>query len=313
MYLKEILTLPSSISWCELDYFKSEYIAEYWNTLTGIFLCASSIYAYFKNDGIAILYYSNVLLFIVGIGTMMFHATLVYIWQLLDEIPMLLIVIEYYRILTTELLLINHIQIYTINYTIIYSFVPIIIASYYIHPKLQVLMFQGGLVLSIILFFYTCYNINANLNKIFYKINPFNYVKKFDHKTLNTASDIELSLNDRYRYRYRYKYKYNKKRSSRNTFYNNNVIDTTKSIDEFKKYIKIKTYIKYHSYQGIYLLMFSLVVWNIDNHYCQHYIELHAIWHITTSLGMYSCNEIIRSYIILNNWFKSNKNFYINV
>ena len=114
MYLKEILTLPSSISWCELDYFKSEYIAEYWNTLTGIFLCASSIYAYFKNDGIATLYYSNVLLFIVGIGTMMFHATLVYIWQLLDEIPMLLIVIEYINILLHYLILSNYLTNYIV-------------------------------------------------------------------------------------------------------------------------------------------------------------------------------------------------------
>jgi hypothetical protein len=277
----------SSINWCELDYFNSEYIAEYWNTLTGVFLCASSIYAYFRNNGVTTLYYSNALLFVVGIGTMMFHGTLIYIWQLLDEIPMMLIVIEYYRILTTELLLINHIQIYTLNYTILYSLMPVIIASYYIHPKLQVLLFQGGLALCIMLLFYTCYNINTKLNKIFYKINPFNYVDEFTYPTLNTESEIN------------YTYKHKKKRRSIFTF-NKNVIDTTNSVDEFRKYAKLKTHIKYHSYQGIYLLIFSLLVWNIDNHYCQHYIELHAIWHITTSLGMYSCNEIIRSYIILN-------------
>jgi hypothetical protein len=278
----------SSLNWCELDYFKSDYIAEYWNTLTGIFLCASSIYAYFKNNGDTTLYYSNALLFVVGIGTMMFHGTLIYIWQLLDEIPMMLIVIEYYRILTTELLLINHIQIYTLNYTIIFSFIPVIIASYYIHPKLQVLLFQGGLALTILLLLYTCYHINTNLNNIFYKINPFNYVDEFTYPTLNTESEIN--------------YTYKKKRTFRKTCYtfNNNIIDTTNSLDEFRKYAKLKTHIRYHSYQGIYLLIFSLLIWNIDNHYCQHYIELHAIWHITTSLGMYSCNEIIRSYIILN-------------
>lgn len=277
----------SSINWCELDYFISEYIAEYWNTLTGIFLCASSIYAYFKNSGIPILYYSNVLLFFVGIGTIMFHGTLMYMWQLLDEIPMMLIVIEYYRILTTELSLINYVQIYTFNHTILYSFIPFIIASYYIHPKLQVLLFQGGLTLCIILFFYTCYNINKNLNNIFYKINPFNYVDEFVYPILNTESEIN--------------YTYKRKRTYRRTCYTfNNVVDTTNSLDEFIKYTKFKTHIKYHSYQGIYLLIFSLLIWNIDNHFCQHYIELHAIWHITTSLGMYSCNEIIRSYIVLN-------------
>ena len=292
----------SSINWCELDYINSEYIAEYWNTLTGIFLCASSIYGYFKNNSVTSLYYSNALLFLVGIGTMMFHGTLIYFWQLLDEIPMMLIVIEYYRILTTELLLLNYIQIYTINYKVFYSFIPVIIASYYIHPKLQVLLFQGGLALCIILLLYTCYNINTKLNNIFYKINPFNYIDdyideyidEFEYKGLNTESE----MNYRYRYRHRYRHRHNKKTISTFTF--NNVVDTTNSLDEFKKYVKIKTYIKHHSYRGIYVLVFSLLAWNIDNYYCQHYIELHAIWHITTSLGMYSCNEIIRSYILLN-------------
>lgn len=274
----------SSINWCESDYFKSEYIAEYWNTLTGIFLCASSIYAYFKNHGFSTLYYSNILLFFVGIGTMMFHGTLIYFWQLLDEIPMLLIVIEYYRILTTNILLINYIEIYKLNYRLIYACIPVIILSYYIHPKLQVLLFQGCLFLSILLLLYTCYHININLNKIFYKINPFNYVDIYNYR--NTELDIQ----------------YQKNRISRKThvFNNDYIIDTTNSLDEFKKYVAIKNHITYHSYQGIYILIFSLFIWNIDNFYCQHYIELHAIWHITTSIGMYSYNELIRSYIILN-------------
>jgi|688.fasta_scaffold179870_2 hypothetical protein len=289
MYLKSLLELPSSVSWCERKYFKSEYIAEYWNTLTGIFLCVTSIYAYFKNHGFTKLYYSNILLFFVGIGTMMFHGTLVYFWQLLDEIPMMLIVIEYYRILTTELLLIYYIQIYTINYSIIYLFIPIIFASYYIHPKLQVILFQGGLSLSIILLLYTCYHINTNLNKIFYKINPFNYVDIHESK-IDDHRNTELEI------------KYKKKTISRkiHVFNNYDLVDTTNSLNKFKKYVAIKNNITYHSYQGIYSLVFSLFVWNIDNHYCQHYIELHAIWHITTSLGMYSCNELLRSYIILN-------------
>jgi hypothetical protein len=296
MYLIDVLRLPSSISWCEDKYIYSDYIAEYWNTITGLFLCISAICCIIKNDyeNIQVLYKSNILLFIVGIGTMMFHGTLIYTWQLLDEIPMMLIVIEYYRILTDELLLIDYTKSNVINYNIIYYLIPIIILSYYIHPKLQVVMFQGTLSLCIILLIYTCYKINKNLNKLFYKKNAFNYVNQIIYNSRHTESEIELhSFN-----------KYKKKRISRKTYIlcddNTQIIDTTNSLNEFKKYSKIKNYIKYHNYQSLSLLIFSLFIWNIDNNFCQNYIKLHAIWHITTSIGMYSCNEIIRSYILLN-------------
>lgn len=281
---------PSSINWCELDYVKSAFISEYWNTLTGLFICASSIYCYFKNKGYTNLYYSNVLLFVVGIGTMMFHSTLIYIWQLFDEIPMILIVIEYYRILTNELFFIHYTNLTGIDYRVMHYSIPVIILSYYIHPHLQVFLFQGTLGLYIANLIYTCYTINKNLNKIFYRRNSFNYVDKVTYKSQNTASDAEI--------------KYKRKRVQRKTHIlygdNNHVEDITNSINEFKKYTKVKSHIKYHNRQGLFLLVFSLIIWNIDNYWCQHDIELHAIWHITTSLGMYSCNEIIRSYLLLN-------------
>jgi hypothetical protein len=296
---------PSSINWCELDYIKSEYIAEYWNTLTGIFLIISSLYSYIKNYDIKhhevkILHYSNILLFIVGIGTMMFHGTLVYIWQLLDEIPMMLIVIEYYRILTIELDLIHYTKSFVLYYKTLYHIIPVIISSYYIYPKLQMLLFQGALTLYILLLVYTCYNINKNLNTIFYKKNPFNYMDNYyEEKTMSSKStysrtESEMNLPS---------FSKQKRHITRKTYVlhgNNQVVDMNNSVDEFIKYSKIKNYIKYHNYRGILLLFFSLLIWNIDNHFCQHYIELHAIWHITTSIGMYSCNEIIKSYIILN-------------
>jgi len=285
---------PSSINWCELDYVNSEFIAEYWNTLTGLFLCASSIYASIKNNGYKSLYYSNILLFFVGIGTMMFHGTLIYIWQLLDEIPMMLIVIEYYRILTNDIFLTHFVRLKIIDYYTLYYSIPFIILSYYIHPQLQVILFQGSLMLCIILLLYTCYTINTNLNKIFYTRYPFNYVDKEAYVYYKTESDVELLPN--------YK-KHKRRRTTKRTYNldgNNHVIDTTNSFNEFKTYSKVKKHIRYHNYQGLFLLFFSLLIWNIDNHFCQHDIELHAIWHITTSIGMYSCNEIIRSFIILN-------------
>lgn len=283
----------SSINWCELDYVKSEFIAEYWNTLTGIFLCLSSIYAFYNNAGhnINALQYSNVLLFFVGIGTMLFHGTLIYFWQLWDEIPMMLIVIEYYRILTREIHLTHHIDTFRVNYKMMFYTIPIIITSYYIHPKLQIFMFQGSLLSFILLLGYTCYNLNTNLNQLFYQSNRFNYIETKSTKTSGIESETELS-NLRYR----------KKRvivKTSNSLMN--LIDSNNSLEKFKSYSKIRRHLKYHNYQGSLLLIFSLIVWNVDNHFCQHNVELHAIWHITTSIGMYSCNQIMKSYILLNN------------
>lgn len=246
----------SSINWCEEDYVVCNFIAEFWNSITGIFLCLSSIYCYYKNkkENIHILMYSNILLFFVGIGTALFHGTLIYIWQLFDEIPMMLIVIEYTRIVR-HLTLIKQMNVYTLNNYYMYMTIPIIILSYYINPKLQILTFQGSLTIFTICLLYTFNKLNNNLNKEFYD-------------------------------------KYN---SNSDTIWNCTL--------EFKKYSKIRSNIKYYNRNGLYLLLISLVIWNIDNHFCQHYIQLHAIWHFTTSLGMYYCNEIMKSYILLEKQF----------
>lgn len=287
----------SSINWCELDYIKSEYIAEYWNTITGIFLCFSSLYTFYGNykKNVIELYYSNILLFIVGIGTMMFHGTLIYFWQLLDEIPMMLIVIEYYKLLSVEIHLTNYIKFYRINYVLMYHIIPIIIASYYIHHQLQVFLFQGSLAFFILLVVYTFYKTNKQLNRLFYDKNKFEYVECFREKIEDIESEAELCC--------AHKHKYKSKKPFRKSVHSstmNNSVDITNSFSEFKKYAKLRRYMKYHNYQGIFMLFLSLLIWNLDNHYCQHYIELHAIWHITTSIGMYNCNEIMKSYILLS-------------
>lgn len=71
---------------------------EFWNTLTGIFLIISSVLSINQNHSYPELNF-NYLLILVGIGTILFHATLFYIWQLLDELPMILIGINIYNIL----------------------------------------------------------------------------------------------------------------------------------------------------------------------------------------------------------------------
>ena len=255
----------SSINWCEEDYAVCDFIAEFWNSITGIFLCSSSIYCYYTNkkDNIHVLTYSNILLFFVGVGTALFHGTLIYIWQLLDEIPMMLIVIEYTRILST-LNLARNVDMIRINYRYMTSFLPIMISSYYIHPKLQVLTFQGSLVVFTGILLYSCNKINGSLNKQFYNTHKFEYSEKSKRKSFS---------------------------------FNTDVVDKSNSFSEFKKYSTMRTLMKNYNRKGLFLLFFSLLIWNIDNHYCQHYIHLHAVWHFTTSLGMYYCNEIIKLYL----------------
>lgn len=293
MYLKEILTLPSSISWCEKKYIYSEYIAEYWNSITGIFLCISAIYCMIKNDAenINVLYKSNILLFLVGVGTMLFHGTLIYFWQLFDEIPMLLIVIEYYKLLTTHIIFINHVDIFYIDYKLMYHMIPVIILSYYTYPSLQVIMFQGTLAIFIVLLLYSLYKINNNLNKLFYNKYKFNYTEKMiEDKYEDIESEYVRNLK--------------KYRSKTWVSVNENMIDISDSVEKFKIYSQHKTLLKMYSRRGMFILIFSLLIWNIDNHFCEHvgYFQLHAIWHITTSIGVYYSNEIIKTYILIDKY-----------
>ena len=248
----------SSINWCEKDYDYTNYIAEFWNTLSGVFLCISAYYCFVQNRqrNMNKLYYANFLLLIVGLGTMMFHGTLIFFWQLFDEIPMLLIIIEYYNILL-NLELTQKIQLFKINNSLLCALPLPIILSYYIYPPLHVIFFQSVITMSVSLIIYTIYNININLHVLFYN----SYVNTY----VNSYAMMQPPS---------YFYVYN---------------------------IRCELLKKYNMY-GFGLLMFSLVIWNIDSHFCEHtgYLELHALWHISSALGMYYANEIIYLFIEIN-------------
>ncbi|CAF1509934.1 unnamed protein product [Rotaria sp. Silwood1] len=84
----------SKVDWCEPNYVVSEYIAEFWNTVSNIFfflvppLMIFLFRPYSKRvaNGIAILW---ILVIIIGIGSVYFHATLSLVGQLVDEISIL--------------------------------------------------------------------------------------------------------------------------------------------------------------------------------------------------------------------------------
>lgn len=136
--------MKSTIDWCEYNYKVVPFIAEFWNTFTGLSLCLSSFIFYINNKKLirnlyilnSYLINANYLLFMVGIGTIFFHGTLLYIFQLFDEIPMLLITFDYIYILLT-ITNRNYLWFYYTKY--IWCF--IIIMSYWIHPTLQIITF----------------------------------------------------------------------------------------------------------------------------------------------------------------------------
>lgn len=137
----DILKLPSSHSFCEYKYSTLPFIAEFYNTITGVALCLSS-YLFYKNNKKLTgklnryLYQANYNLFIVGVGTIFFHGTLLYIFQLFDEIPMLLMTFDYIYILLS-ITKSNYLYFYYTKYLLCF----IIIISYWVHPTLQIIVF----------------------------------------------------------------------------------------------------------------------------------------------------------------------------
>jgi len=82
----------ASIDWCEDNYTTTVWIAEFWNTVSNISMIIPPIYGLYNayNQKLERRYMiAYLLLLLVGIGSSMFHMTLQYSMQLLDELPMM--------------------------------------------------------------------------------------------------------------------------------------------------------------------------------------------------------------------------------
>ncbi|KAJ2778958.1 alkaline ceramidase ydc1 [Coemansia javaensis] len=82
----------STIDWCEENYAVSNYIAEFWNTLTNlamVMLAVLGACSSIRNGHGKRVTAMYAVFLVVGLGSMCFHATLKYSTQLLDELPML--------------------------------------------------------------------------------------------------------------------------------------------------------------------------------------------------------------------------------
>lgn len=81
----------ATIDWCEENYLFTPYIAELINSLTNIgfiLLAIHHIYSTFKNKHGLLYIFISLGFASVGIGSFMFHSTLWYEHQLMDELPM---------------------------------------------------------------------------------------------------------------------------------------------------------------------------------------------------------------------------------
>lgn len=82
----------STIDWCEENYVVSPYIAEAINTLTNsgfIALAGYALYNAYKNQHDTRFIFVALGFITVGVGSWMFHMSLLYEYQLLDELPMI--------------------------------------------------------------------------------------------------------------------------------------------------------------------------------------------------------------------------------
>jgi len=82
----------ASLDWCELNYTVSPFIAEFWNTLSSLWLTFLAVFGMYHGLRLHVktrVHMSYVSLGVVGIGSALFHATLLYSCQLLDELPMI--------------------------------------------------------------------------------------------------------------------------------------------------------------------------------------------------------------------------------
>ena len=272
-----LLFKNSTINWCEHDYYYSEYIAEFYNSFTGLFLCLSPILFYYNYGKDSKLYmcifyftHSLTLLFIVGIGTILFHGTLLYIFQLVDEIPMLLLCIEYDNLLN-KLLNINTRYSYENNYKKVFLitqsrffkyFLCIMISCIgFINNTIQIVVFQMTIAAFVIF-------ILINLYKVFVQ-NNITYNNLLTQKTI-----LENSLLHDYKYA--------------------NKLTTLKKIIKLSQHYNEE--LKYSKIICLFTGISSIIVLKYDELYCgtgSNFISGHAIWHILTSICLYHVNKIL--------------------
>lgn len=247
----------STVDWCEANYSVTYSIAEFWNTLSGIAIAISAVlfklqYQYvFSNKYFFINY---VCLLTTSIGTILFHATLLFLFQLLDELPMLLISMTYVELLNSLRLVVKQKRVLSQNVT--FALISVIPIAYMIHHSLQIILFHTLLKL---------YEYNV-LYILFYTINNLdNVFQSILNKNMGSDVDHHFFKNLSYQ------------------LYN-------------KNYLKERMTLTNHIYKGVFCYVLGVFLWCLENLFCVHlqHLQLHALWHVFSSIGIYHLNNIVR-------------------
>jgi dihydroceramidase len=82
----------STVNWCEEDYVRSAHVAEWYNTWSSTAIILAGILGAIRYPPSDRSVFH--LLMLVGVGSVLFHATLTAWAQMLDEIPMLLVILH---------------------------------------------------------------------------------------------------------------------------------------------------------------------------------------------------------------------------
>ncbi|CAK4639330.1 unnamed protein product [Aphanomyces euteiches] len=98
--------VTSTIDWCEPNYVASFYIAEFWNAWSNIFFVLAGFYGLYRSIALGFewrfhLIYINIV--VIGIGSAMFHGTLLFVSQQFDETPMIWSMLIWFYILYSPL------------------------------------------------------------------------------------------------------------------------------------------------------------------------------------------------------------------
>lgn len=282
--------LKSTVDWCEHNYSVTNYVAEYWNTLSGIALIISGLYFYINNKEwiqtsklnyeIRTVIHSTIW---VGIGTMLFHMTLKYPFQLVDELSMLFLANNYAYLLlklhTTKVCVHKNTIGLIQDFQHVFPMLVIgLILSYFRSSMIQIGLFHFYLKIfegSIIVLLYS---LSKGLNKVaYFQINK-NY-EKFNVSNVSNVSRL---------------YNLNK--------YKNHTILNAIQID-IKKYVTLRKELSKSIKIGLFFYITSLLMWVIENNFCDYVesLQLHAIWHVLSSIGLYQLNNIIKTHITINN------------
>jgi len=291
--------MNSTIDWCEANYIVTPLIAEFWNTVSGLAIILSG-YLFKRNQlnhtlsnskqAITRLKNVSTLLYFVGVGTMLFHGTLLYPFQLLDELPMIMVSLEYIVALMSLSIVKANVAITpyvgTITKTVghVKAMMVVISLVYFIHPLLQIMSFHVTVKVCETTLLYILYNMNSHLNAIVYtSINNKHVFRMSAQHTSMNASTLMFSM-------------YTRAKDS-------GKLEALKaSQDDLKSYLHLRKELQKHTWYGLYLYGTSVGIWVLENLFCEYtrWLQLHAFWHVLSSLGIYHLSSMILTHARIN-------------